>query len=246
MKGIILAGGRGTRLLPLTRAVNKSLLPVGGEPLIWHSIRRLVEANITDITIVVGPEHSGQIMTACGDGADLGASLAYLVQPEPKGIAHGIGLARRFVGHDRCVVLLGDNVFERPLVGFVETFDEQAPNTARVALRLVSDPERFGVAEFTNPEAEWPARKIGRIVEKPVVPPSQYAVVGLYAYTPTAFDVIANLIPSNRNELEVTDLNNYYAARQSLDFSTLGGAWIDAGTPASLREADTLAWSIRR
>lgn len=227
--GVVLCGGRGTRLMPLTKATNKQLLPVGGEPLCYHPVRQLVAAGISQILILTGPEHAGQIVNALGDGHELGADLTYRVQLEPKGIAHAIGLAESFVAGRRFVVLLGDNVFARPITSVVDRFRDQ-PAGARVVVTQVGDPSRFGVAVVED-------GKIVKIVEKPDVPPSRFAVVGLYCYPPTAFDLIRSLEPSARGELEVTDLNNAFLPLPCEEWRF---GWIDAGTPETLRLADDM------
>lgn len=233
LKGIVLAGGTGSRLLPLTRVTNKHLLPVGSYPMIFYPIYRLKQAGIREILVVTGREHMGDVIELLGSGHDFGVEFTYRVQDEAGGIAQALGLARNFVGLDLCVVILGDNIFEDDISPFVADFAAQKEG-AKILLKEVPDPERFGVAEFRD-------GKIVGIEEKPQKPKSQYAVTGIYMYDATVFDIIKTLRPSRRGELEITDVNNAYIARGNLTYGILQGWWTDAGTPTSLALANELA-----
>ena len=232
MKGVILAGGLGTRLSPLTEITNKHLLPVGREPMIWHPVRQLVGAAVGEIMVVTSTNHMGAIVNSLGSGKRFGCEFTYRVQEEAGGIAHALGLARGFAAGGPVVVLLADNIFERSIAPFVDAFRAQARG-ARVLLKEVGDPERFGVAALDE-------RQIVEIAEKPSRPKSNYAVVGCYAYDGGVFEVIDRLAPSERGELEVTAVNNAYIARGELQYSFLQGRWTDAGTFESLSEANAL------
>ncbi|MFB5266671.1 sugar phosphate nucleotidyltransferase [Paenibacillus enshidis] len=233
MKGIILAGGTGSRLFPLTKVTNKHLLPVGKYPMIFHAIHKLKQAGIHDILIVTGKEHMGDVVSLLGSGREMGVTFTYKVQDEAGGIAQALGLARHFVGNDQMVVILGDNVFEDNIAPFVENFRQQAVG-AKLLLQKVHDPHRFGVAEMQGD-------RIVSIEEKPVQPKSDYAVTGIYMFDPTVFDIIKTLKPSARGELEITDVNNAYIDKGTLTFDILKGWWTDAGTHASLARANELA-----
>ncbi|MDQ0492739.1 sugar phosphate nucleotidyltransferase [Paenibacillus brasilensis] len=237
MKGIILAGGTGSRLFPLTKVTNKHLLPVGKYPMIFHAIHKLKKAEIMDILIVTGKEHMGDVVNLLGSGHDMGVTFTYKVQDEAGGIAQALNLAEHFVGTDRMVVILGDNVFEDDITPFVQNFRKQ--NTgAKLLLQQVHDPQRFGVAEIQN-------QRIMSIEEKPQVPKSDYAVTGIYMFDHYVFDIIKTLKPSTRGELEITDVNNAYIASGTLTYDILQGWWTDAGTHASLARANELAKSIK-
>ena len=232
MKGVVLAGGTGSRLLPLTKVTNKHLLPVGREPMIYHPIKKMVEAGIVDILVVTGVEHAGDMIATLGSGKDFGCDLTYRVQDAAGGIAQALALAKGFAMRDRICVLLGDNVFADPLVPWIEEFDKQAFG-ARVVLKEVPDPERFGVAEVID----------GRIIsieEKPAVPKSKLAVTGIYFYDGWVFDLIFKQVPSTRGEMEITDVNNAYLIDERLTYSTMKGFWTDAWTFESLVKANDL------
>ncbi|MEN3186575.1 MAG: sugar phosphate nucleotidyltransferase [Atribacterota bacterium] len=233
MKGIILAGGTGSRLLPLTRVTNKHLLPVGKYPMIFYPIYHLKQARIHEILVVTGREHMGDVIELLGSGRDFGVEFTYRVQDEAGGIAQALGLAQNFVGRDLCVVILGDNIFEDDISPFVADFTTQKEG-AKILLKEVPDPERFGVAELRD-------GKIVHIEEKPQKPKSQYAVTGIYMYDAEVFDIVKTLRPSQRGELEITDVNNAYIARGRLTYGILRGWWTDAGTPTSLALANELA-----
>jgi glucose-1-phosphate thymidylyltransferase len=232
LRGVVLAGGSGSRLFPLTKVTNKHLLPVGREPMIFAPVKKLVEANIREILIVTGPDHMGDVVSLLGSGKDFGCELTYRVQDEAGGIAQALGLARRFGRGGRLAVILGDNIFERSIAGFAEAFRAQASG-AKVLVKEVDDPGRYGVAEVQGD-------RVLRIVEKPKQPVSRLAVTGIYFYDESVHDVIAGLRPSARGELEITDVNNAYIARGDLTFDVLPGWWTDAGTFESLAHANDL------
>jgi len=229
IRGIILAGGTGSRLYPLT---NKHLLPVARKPMIYHPIEKLTSAGITDILIVTGVEHMGDIVTLLGSGKEFGCKFTYKVQDEAGGIAQALGLAHDFAHKDKMVVILGDNLFQDDLTPFVEKFLKQKEG-AMVLLKEVNDPHRFGVAFFKN-------GKIVGIEEKPKKPKSNLAVTGIYFFDSNVFDVISNLKPSKRGELEVSDVNSAYLKNKKLEYSLLSGWWSDAGTFESLERSTLL------
>lgn len=233
MKGVILAGGTGSRLAPLTSTINKHLLPVYDKPMLYYPIEKLVEAGITSIKMVVGIEHAGTIINCIGSGERFGCSISYAVQEKPGGIAHALGLCRNFCYGDKFCVILGDNIFQDTLTGHVQKFASQERG-ARVLLKEVSDPQRFGVAKFDK------NRKLLKIEEKPKDPPSNYAVTGIYFYDQKVFNIIDNLLPSGRGELEITDVNNTYLEWGELDYSIMGGYWTDCGTFDSLFKSTLL------
>ncbi len=230
IRGVILAGGHGTRLLPLTRVTNKHLLPVGRKPMIFYPVEKLAEAGVRELLIVTGREHMGDVVDLLGSGKDFGVEFTYRVQDEAGGIAQALGLARTFVGQGRCIVVLGDNIFSASLKPFVESYRKQRAG-AKVLLKQVPDPARFGVVEFDSD------KKIKRILEKPAKPPSDYAVTGIYMYDSAVFEIIKTLKPSGRGELEITDVNNRYLETGELTWDELPGGWTDAGTFESLERA---------
>lgn len=233
MKGIILAGGTGSRLYPLTKVTNKHLLPVGKYPMIFHSVNKLKQAGITDILIVTGKEHMGDVVGLLGSGSDMQVSFTYKVQDEAGGIAQALDLAENFVGNDKMVVILGDNVFEDDISEYVAHYRDQERG-AKILLQEVHDPQRYGVAELQG-------ENIISIEEKPKQPKSNYAVTGIYMFDSEVFQIIKTLKPSGRGELEITDVNNAYIQRNELTFDVLSGWWTDAGTHASLQRANELA-----
>jgi len=237
MKGIVLAGGTGSRLHPLTTVTNKHLLPVGNYPMIFHPVARLKQAGITDILVVTGRDHMGDVMELLGSGHDFGLDFTYKVQDQAGGIAQALGLARGFCCGDSCCVILGDNVFEDDLTPAVTAFKAQESG-ARLLLRQVDDLERFGVAELS------PDGHILSIEEKPRHPKSRYAVTGIYLYDRMVFDIIDTLMPSHRGELEITDVNNVYIQAGTCTYAVLEGWWTDAGTFPSLRRASELAADV--
>lgn len=233
MKGIILAGGTGSRLFPLTKVTNKHLLPVGRRPMIFHPIRKLLEAGITEILIVTGVDHMGDVVSLLGSGRDFGCEFTYRVQDEAGGIAQALGLARNFAHDDQMVVILGDNIFADNIKPFVENFRKQGKG-AKIMLKKVEDPQRYGVAELRGD-------KVIGIEEKPKKPKSQFAVTGIYMYDAAVFDIVKTLKPSGRGELEITDVNNAYLGRKQLTADVLQGWWTDAGTFESLKRANDWA-----
>ena len=232
LKGVILAGGLGTRLHPLTKVTSKHLLPVGNEPMIFHSVKQLTTAGITNILIVTNPEYVGDFVNTLGSGKDFGCEFTYRVQEEAKGIAHALALAEGFASGSRTVVLLGDNIFETSIQHAVNDFHAQQ-HGARVLLKQVSDPERYGVATLNG-------NHIVAIEEKPEHPKSNYAVVGVYFYDASVFDIIRTVEPSARGEYEITAVNNAYIDRDELEYSLVHGKWVDAGTFDSLTEASQI------
>ena len=236
MKGVILAGGLGTRLRPLTSITNKHLLPVYNRPLIYYPIQMLVEAGIRDILIVTGGNSAGDFLRLIGNGEDFGLSrIHYAYQKREGGIAEALGLAKEFVGDDRVVVVLGDNILENGINKGVEAFLRQQ-NGGRIFLTKVDHPWEYGIAETDGD-------KIKRIIEKPADPPSDLAVIGVYMYPPDVFDIIETLEPSARGELEITDVNNAFIERGEMEYEIVDGWWLDAGEnyDALLRASVTIA-----
>lgn len=233
MKGIILAGGTGSRLFPLTKVTNKHLLPVGRKPMIYHPIEKLCEAGIEEILIVTGVEHMGDVVGLLGSGKDFKCRFTYKVQDEAGGIAQALALAETFVGQDLIAVILGDNVFEDNLAPFADAFEKQKKG-ARVLVKEVSDPQRFGVVELKN-------NKIISIEEKPQKPKSNFVITGIYFYDHHVFEIIRGLKPSRRGELEVSDVNRAYLKKDQLAYDLLSGWWTDAGTFESIERATLLS-----
>jgi glucose-1-phosphate thymidylyltransferase len=225
MKGVILAGGSGSRLAPLTRITNKHLLPLYDRPMVTYAVEALVEAGFTELMLVTGGTHAGEFFRLLGNGHEYGIDrLFYAYQEQPGGIAQALGLAERFVGGDRCCVLLADNVFERPLGAVVERFAAQERG-ARIVLSELDDVDHLrhlGVAELDGD------RVVG-IVEKPAEPVGRYAVTGAYLYDAQVWELAATLEPSDRGELEITDLNNWYVEHGEMEADLLDGFWGDAG-----------------
>lgn len=233
MKGVVLAGGLGTRMYPLTKVTNKHLLPVYNEPMIYYPIRTLVNAGIDEILIVTGGNNAGDFLRLMGNGKDFGLRhLNYTYQEGEGGIAAALSLAEYFADNDKIVVVLGDNIIEKNIVKAVDAFRAQKEG-GRILLKEVFDPERFGVPVFEG-------KRIVRIDEKPMVPASNYAVIGIYLYDAGVFDFIKTLKPSDRGELEITDVNNYYISKGKMEWDVLEGWWTDAGTFESLRAAGTM------
>jgi len=233
MKGIVLAGGLGTRLNPLTKVTNKHLLPVYDKPMIYYPIQTLVNAGIDDIMIVTGGNNAGDFLCLLGNGKEFGLEhVNYTYQEGHGGIAEALRLARFFAEDDAICVVLGDNIIETNICAAVQAFHAH-PRGARILLKEVSDPQRFGVPELDGD-------RIVRIEEKPAQPKSNYAVIGIYLYDNAVFQIIDTLTPSDRNELEITDVNNAYIARGDMAYSVLDGWWTDAGTFESLLRANTL------
>jgi glucose-1-phosphate thymidylyltransferase len=234
MKGIILAGGTGSRLYPLTKVTNKHLLPVYDKPMIYYPLQTLIDAGITEIMIVSGRGHAGHFLELLGSGADFGVHITYEIQEKAGGIAQALGLADDFADDEHVTVILGDNIFEDNVLDAVKTFR----SGARIFLKAVPDAERFGVAQIRG-------KNIISIEEKPAKPKSSLAVTGLYIYDADVFEIIRTLKPSGRGELEITDVNNEYIRLEKMDFSMLNGYWSDAGTFESLFRASELVRSIK-
>jgi glucose-1-phosphate thymidylyltransferase len=232
LRGVILAGGKGTRLGELTKVTNKHLLPVGPIPMVYHPLRKLVGAGIRDILLVSGTEHMGDFVELLGSGRDHNCALTYRVQDEAGGIAQALGLAEHFCTGGRCIVILGDNIFLDSLGPLLAEANKGA-DCAWVALKQVPDPKRYGVAELRGD-------RIVSIEEKPQRPKSDCAVAGIYLYPPDVFDVIKTLRPSARGELEITDVNRHYLEQGRLGYAVLRGYWTDAGTLESLATANQL------
>ena len=232
VRGVILAGGSGTRLFPLTKVTNKHLLPVGGVPMIYRPIEKLIEAGITNILIITGVDHMGDVVRLLGSGKDFGANFTYKVQDEAGGIAQALNLAKHYCRGLKFVVILGDNIFEASLKDFVSAFTAQEKG-ARLLLQTVSDPERFGVATLDGD-------KIVKIVEKPKAPESNHIVTGVYMYDDQVFDYIEKCKPSDRGELEISDVNSFYVEDGICEYDFMPGWWSDAGTHESLRKANEL------
>lgn len=233
MKGIILAGGLGSRLRPLTKVTNKHLLPIYDKPMIYYPIETLVQAGIKDIMIVTGGHSAGDFLRLLGNGREFGLKdIYYTYQEGEGGIADALKLCEHFVEGQRIVVILGDNIMQDDITPYVRKFEEQASG-ARVLLKEVGDPERFGCPELDGD-------RIARIEEKPIQPKSSYAVTGIYMYDRRVFDFCRRLKPSARGELEITDVNNAYIKEGDLCYDVLGGWWTDAGQFESLFHANEL------
>lgn len=235
MKGILLAGGNGRRLNPLTDITNKHLLAVYDRPMILYPLQSLVDAGIDEVLIITGKEYAGGFLKLLGSGKDYGCRIWYEIQEEAGGIAQALGLGEKFVENENVAVILGDNIFEDPFKPFVEEFEGQ--QGARVFLKKAPDASRFGVPVFKD-------EKIIKIEEKPEKPQSDYAVTGFYMYDSKVFQVIKDLKPSARGELEITDVNNYYIENGLLKPHFVEGSWTDAGTFESLYRANRIARHI--
>ena len=221
MKGVILAGGTGSRLFPLTKVTNKHLLPIYNKPMIYYPLYSMKKAGITSVMIVSGRGHAGDFLELLGSGSDLGMKISYEVQEEAGGIAQALSLTQDFVGGDKVCVILGDNIFEDDISEAVNDFESQGDG-AYIFLKEVENPESYGVAAISD-------NKVTEIIEKPTNPPSNYAVVGCYMYDARVFDIVKTLKPSNRNELEITDVNNHYLNEGTLKHDLLKGFWGDGG-----------------
>jgi len=232
LKGVVLAGGTGSRLKPLTKVTNKHLLPVGQKPMIYYPIEKLTSIGIEEILVVTGIEHMGGVVSLLGSGKDFGCRFTYKVQDEAGGIAQALALAENFAHDHRLVVILGDNIFQASLKGYADRFVAQKTG-ARILLKQVPNPQRFGVAEFSN-------GRIINIEEKPEKPKSDYVVTGIYFYDLSVFDIIRRLVPSARGELEITHVNDAYIKKGQLAYDILDGWWTDAGTFESLTRANEL------
>jgi glucose-1-phosphate thymidylyltransferase len=233
MKGVVLAGGTGSRLNPLTRVTNKHLLPVYDKPMVYYPIQTLVNAGIREILLVTGGKNAGEFLRLLGNGRDFGLKhINYTYQEGEGGIAEALGLAEHFADGDPVCVVLGDNIIENNVRHAVDTFTMQRQG-ARILLKEVQDAERFGVAEIRGD-------RVVAIQEKPTNPRSNYAVIGIYLYDATVFQKIRRLRPSGRGELEITDVNNFYVEEGNLTYEILDGWWTDAGTFESLLRANNL------
>lgn len=238
MKGIVLAGGTGSRLFPLTKITNKHLLPIYDKPMIFYPIQTLVEAGIKDILLVTGGRNSGDFLRLLANGKEFGlAHLNYTYQEGEGGIADALGLAEHFADGEKICVILGDNIIEGSIKDAVQAFEKQESG-ARIMLKEVTDAERFGVAEMNG-------EHIIGIEEKPRKPKSNYAVIGIYMFDGTVFDKVKKLVPSGRGELEITDVNNAYIREGTMTYSMLDGWWTDAGTFESLLRAANLVNKTR-
>lgn len=235
MKGVILAGGTGSRLLPLTKVTNKHLLPVYDKPMIFYPLEKLIEAGCQEIMVVSGRGHAGHFLELLGSGSSYGVRLTYEIQDAAGGIAEALGLARRWAGDDAVAVILGDNIFENSFKDDIQDFS----SGGKIFLKEVPDANRFGVAEVAGD------RVIG-IEEKPANPKSNLAVTGCYLYDNRVFEIIRTLKPSGRGELEITDVNNAYIRMGEMQFSVLPGFWSDAGTFDSLIRAGTMVQEHRK
>ncbi len=225
MKGVILAGGSGTRMKPLTSITNKHLLPIYDRPMVTYAIEAMVNSGISEIMVVTGGTHAGEFLRLLGNGEPWGIGrLTYAYQEKPGGIAEALGLAERFVDREKVAVMLADNIFERSIAGIVSNFEAQSAG-ARIVLSKVDDASHLkslGVAVFDG-------EKVTGIIEKPEEPPSPFAVTGVYFYDSSVFEVISHLVPSGRGELEITDVNNHYIRQGSMGYDILDGYWGDAG-----------------
>lgn len=226
MKGIVLAGGNGTRLYPLTKVTNKHLLPIYDKPMIYYPLQTLIDSGIKEIMIVSGRGHAGHFLELLGSGIDFGVKITYEIQDEAGGIAQALGISEGFADDDNVTVILGDNIFQENIREDVANFK----NGAKIFLKEVPDAHRFGVAELKND-------KVVGVEEKPATPKTNFAVTGLYIYDPEVFDVIKTLKPSGRGELEITDVNKYYVRKGVMEYKMLKGFWSDAGTFESLMRA---------
>lgn len=233
MKGVVLAGGLGSRLFPLTKITNKHLLPVYDKPMIYYPIQTLINAGIDDIMVVTGGNYAGHFLQLLGNGKDFGLKhLNYTYQQGEGGIADALALVRHFADDGPVCVVLGDNIIEKNIRAAADDYRKQGQG-AKILLKKVPDPQRFGVPEIDG-------ERVVRIEEKPKDPKSDFAVIGIYFFDNTVFDVISTLKPSDRGELEITDVNNHYIEQGTMTWSELDGWWTDAGTFESLRNASNL------
>ena len=230
MKGIILAGGSGTRLSPLTKVTSKQLLPIYNKPMIFYPLATLMRGGITEVLIITAPDRAGDFLRLLGSGREMGAKFTYEIQDKPEGIAQAFIIGENFIGEDSVALILGDNIFEDDFSEQIKAFK----SGGHVFAKKVPDPERFGVVTFNE------SGVAGRIVEKPKEHVSDYAVTGLYLYDNRVVSIAKNLAPSPRGELEITDVNNVYLEKGELTVSTVAGAWLDAGTFDSLLAANLL------
>ncbi len=236
MKGIILAGGQGTRLSPLTRVTSKQLLPVYDQPMIYYPLQTLLKAGIEDILIIIAPDHAGDFLKLLGSGKDFGCDFTYEIQEKAEGLAQAFLIGEDFIGDDDVTLILGDNLFEDDFSQPIQSFK----SGGRVFAKKVPDPERFGVVEFDS------NKHAISIEEKPEVPKSEYAVTGLYIYDSTVVDKAKSLKPGKRGELEITDLNNLFLQEGTMDVAFVEGQWFDTGTFESMFEATSFAREKRK
>jgi glucose-1-phosphate thymidylyltransferase len=236
MKGVILAGGTGSRLYPLTKSTNKCLLPIATKPMVYHVLELMTSSGIDDIMLITGPENAGQVMNLLGSGLDYSCSLTYRIQDKANGIAAAVNLCKSFVGNSKFTVLLGDNIFSdfSKLASQIREF-YSSKDEFRLFLKEVIDPQRFGVPIYLNDE-------VVDIIEKPKSPPSNKAIVGLYCYSSNVFDVIEGLKPSSRGEYEISELNSYLVKNCSGSFFDVECEWVDAGTHESYKKANEMIW----
>lgn len=230
MKGIILSGGSGTRLKPLTNMTSKQLLPVYNKPMIYYPLNTLLKAGIKDILIIIAPEHAGNYLNLLGSGKDFGARFTYEIQDEPKGLAEAFIIGESFLDEDNVTMILGDNIFQNDFTDDIKSFK----SGGRIFAKKVSDPTRFGVVEFNED------MQVISIVEKPKKPKSEYAIPGIYIFDNKVVEYAKNVTPSERGEVEITDLHNAYLKSGELDVRMVDGEWIDAGTHDSLLDASIL------
>jgi glucose-1-phosphate thymidylyltransferase len=230
MKGIILAGGKATRLRPLTKITSKQLLPVYDKPMIYYPIETLVRSGIKDILIIIAPDYSGQFLNLLGTGKEFGVKFSYVIQESPRGLADAFIVGEDFIGKENVTMILGDNIFDHDFTSHIQSFKKGA----MVFAKRVPDPERFGVVEFDD------KMKVKSIEEKPVKPKSNYAVVGIYTYDNRVIKYAKSLKPSKRGEIEITDLNNIYLKNGELKVNIIDGVWEDAGTFDSLLRANNI------
>ncbi len=231
MKGIILAGGRGTRLQPLTNVTSKQLLPIYNKPMIYYPLQTLLQAQIEDILIIVAPDHAGDFLKLLGSGREFGCDFTYEIQEEPGGLAQAFLIGQDFIGDDDVTLILGDNLFEDDFSHAIQSFE----SGGRVFAKKVQDPQRFGVVEFDDNQ------KALSIEEKPTEPKSEYAITGLYIYDHSVVEKAQALEPSDRGELEITDINNLYLQEEKLDVAFVEGRWFDTGTFESMHQATEFA-----
>ena len=231
MKGIILSGGIGSRLNPLTKVTSKQLLPIYNRPMIFYPLNTLIKAGIKEILIIIAPEKAGEYLNLLGSGKEFGVKFTYEIQDKPKGLPEAFIIGESFLGHDDVVMILGDNIFEEDLTKHIQSFTKGA----RVVAKKVSDPERFGVVEFNK------NMKAVSVEEKPKKPKSKYAIPGFYIFDSRVISIAKSLKPSKRNELEITHVLDFYLKKGELDVRKIYGEWIDAGTFDSLIRANQLA-----
>ena len=235
IKGVVLAGGLGSRLYPLTSITNKHLLPVWDKPMVYYPIKTLVDAVIRDVMIVTGGNNAGDFLRLLGNGKELGLKhIEYAYQKGEGGIADALRLTEDFIDGNKSVIVLGDNIIEKSIKKFVDRFKQQ-DSGGRILIKKVPDPERFGVVEFNKKK-----NRIIKIAEKPKKPKTHYAVTGIYMYDGRVFDIVKSLKPSARGELEITDVNNAYIKHGQMEYDVLSGFWTDSGTFESLLRASNL------